>query len=192
MTDLTLFSTPVDPTRLDVGTLLIRKKPFLNDHSDGEERVTHDGSLWRIEQPMGRDGGYKLVCDDTKVWSFAMAETLLSEYHVLPPDFKRLMVSLASSSVRPGFEALLTSFLNQLKEPINAVDSLDIRTQRFEAVLKFYAMLRGDADFDVQSMLSDLLCDGMHFAVIDDNDFLHAIETAEDNFLAETHADVER
>lgn len=141
--------------------------------------------MWCIKKPMGRDGDYEIVCDQTGGWLYTSADGLLDHFHVLPSHFFSLVASLARTFVTPDGEALLTSLFGQLDVPANAVDSLDERTQRFETILKLYALLRGDAQMDVQSTLSDLICDGMHYAVIEDNDFLHAYETAEDNYLAE-------
>lgn len=185
MNDLTLSTPEIDTHRLTVGTLLLSKLPLTDDGPDGEERITPAGSVWRIKKPMGPDGDYEIVCDLTGGWLYTMADDLDDHFHVLPPRFLLLVASLARAFVVSDEEALLSSFFGQLDAPANAVDALDDRTKRFDTVLKLYALLRGDAQMDVQSTLSDLICDGMHYAVIEDNDFLHAYETAEDNYLAE-------
>lgn len=191
MTHLSLPTPAVDTQRLAPGTLLLSKLPLTDDGPDGEERITPAGSVWCIEKPMSRDGDYEIVCDQTGGWLYTMANELLDHFHVLPPRFLPLMASLARAFVEPDEEALLTSLFQQLDAPANAIDSLDDRTTRFETVLKLYALLRGDATLDVPSTLSDFLCDAMHFAAVDDHDFLHAVEVAEENYCAETHPDVE-
>jgi len=70
--------------------------------------------------------------------------------------------------------------------PVPVVESIDTRTARAKDVIALYGLMNG-SDVDVQTSLSDLLCDLMHAAVIDDDDFLHALETATDNYLAECH-----
>lgn len=199
MTNINLdLHTDSDLSLLAEGTRLRSKVDITDGDEHGLDRITPPGAIWRTVGTFGTDGDYEIVCDENGAWVYTLASNLRDNFEILPDLFHQ-QIGLAVSHL--GSDTAISAMLYALHclaneqhptvptataTPVPVVESIDTRTARAKDVIALYGLMNG-SDVDVQTSLSDLLCDLMHAAVIDDDDFLHALETATDNYLAECH-----